>query len=763
MITLFRRELSAYFQSAIAAIFLIVFIVFSNGLFMLQFFQVGKADMRPFFYSLPFALNIFIPALAMRLWAEDRRSSTFELLLTFPMRPHALVLGKYLAALTFYLIALTSTLTVPMMLSWLAPIDPGPVLGGYIGAFLVGGFFLALGILLSGLCKDQIVAFVLTAVAVFFLFYLGTDLFASAIDGWIPPLGTFLKKNVGIASHLNSFTKGMLDLSDVLYFLSPITILLYLNGLFLEARVRQRAKVVMPAASLVAAVAILLLSVLWQALPLGRFDLTEGRVHTVSAVTKQILSSLPASVEAKLYISAAENMPTALKSLETDITDKLEELRVVSGGKFSYRSVRPDLSAKDEALMKEMKEEGAAPFQVESIQQDEVGVKLIFSTLVLKFKDKREALPRVLPQALGDLEYQLLSRIHKMAMESPPKIAVYAPVQDDFKTAVLLIRSNGYEAARVALTKEDGIPEGTRLLFLLAPGALTDERKGQVEKFLAGGGTAVVADQPYTFSFTRGESSLEATPHKQDLSINTLLKKWGVEISEDVLLDESSQVISLTSGQRIGPFAVEMPVKLPNQIMVRDAQINRDAPITKRIPSVAYLWGSALTLDKTVLESKKIASTMLFTSSPRSWTIPLPGNLTEANTRPPQGGIKGNYPLAVMLEGKFSDLADARPGRLLVVGSSRAFSEDLIQTPGNLSLFANIVDGLVLGEDMLLIRTKAAPVRDIRPLSSGEKVGYRLFTVILIPALLVALSLIRHFIRGKEKEFYLSAFRSVRS
>ena len=114
-LTIFRRELSAYFNSAIAYIFLMVFVVFANGFFMLQFFQIGKADMRPFFGSLPFVLNIFVPAITMRLWAEEKRTSTYELLLTFPMRPQELVLGKFLASLGFYFIALLSTVTVPLM------------------------------------------------------------------------------------------------------------------------------------------------------------------------------------------------------------------------------------------------------------------------------------------------------------------------------------------------------------------------------------------------------------------------------------------------------------------------------------------------------------------------------------------------------------------------------------------------------------------------------------------------------------------------
>src|SRR3990167_7738603 len=119
LFTIFRRELGAYFNSAIAYIFLIVFILFANGLFMLQFFQIGKADMRMFFGSLPFILTIFVPAISMRLWAEDKRGNTFELLLTFPMKPAELVLGKFLASFIFYLFALASTLTIPLMLQWI--------------------------------------------------------------------------------------------------------------------------------------------------------------------------------------------------------------------------------------------------------------------------------------------------------------------------------------------------------------------------------------------------------------------------------------------------------------------------------------------------------------------------------------------------------------------------------------------------------------------------------------------------------------------
>ena len=806
LLTIFRREFGAYFNSSIAAIFLVVFVFFSNGLFMMQFFQAGKADMRPFFASMPFILTLFIPAIAMRLWAEDKKGNTFELLLTFPMRPAQLVLGKYLASLMFYLTALATTLTIPLMMFWISAVDPGMVLGGYLGVFLTGALFLAIGIFVSGLCKDQIVAFILTVVVTFSAFSLGMDVFASAMDGWMPGVGSFLKNYVGIATHLRSFMKGVVDLKDVLYFALAIAAMLFLNGLSLEGRYRPRAKLVFSGAVAVCLVSLTLLNWLTHDLPLGRFDLSEGQVYTVSDVSKKILTNLKVPVQMKLYISPPDNMPTVLKTLEREITDKLEELKVVSEGKLHYRVIHLENSDQDETSFQKLKDEGVAPFQVESIQRDEVGVKLIYSTLVIEYKEKpQEVLPRLVPQGLVDLEYQLMSHIVKMTMEEKPKIAVFAPVksqelpeelakilkdnggniekdfEDQFKTAVTLMRSNGYEVNRIALTKEDPIPQGTTTLLVFAPGPLKERQRYELNRFLYQGGTVILAAQGYTYTFTREQKGVEAVPEKQNLDINKLIEKWGVKVSEDILFDENSRVISLNSGQSIGPFALEMPVKLPNQIVVSDAMINRSASITKRVPSLIYLWGSGLDMDENTLKAQGLRSTVLFTSTPHSWTRPYSGeNVTQENSGPPSKDIKGEYPLAALFEGQFSDtfgtplpawvsgdsvesgnMGEARPGRLLVVGCSQAFSEDLLRNPGNLNFFANAIDGLVLGDDLVRIRSKAALVRDLKPLSSSEKLAYRFFTVFLVPIVLLFASLARFFIRGKEKEFYLAALKAA--
>jgi ABC-2 type transport system permease protein len=162
---IFNREFAAYFNAPIAYIFIIVFLAVNSGLFMTSFFLAGTADMRGFFSLLPIALIIFIPAISMRLWAEDARGGTLALLHSFPIKSSQLVLGKFFASFVFYLLALAGTLIIPIMIIFLGNPDLGPIIGGYFGAALLGAFFLSVGIFISSLFKDQIIAFILSMVA----------------------------------------------------------------------------------------------------------------------------------------------------------------------------------------------------------------------------------------------------------------------------------------------------------------------------------------------------------------------------------------------------------------------------------------------------------------------------------------------------------------------------------------------------------------------------------------------------------------------
>jgi len=234
---IFRREFRAYFYSPIAYVFSVIFIVLNTSLYMFHFFFFGNADMRSFFSTLPLVLGlIFIPAISMRLWSEEHKLGTVELLLTLPMKTEHVVLGKYLAGFAFYLVALAGTWTIPILLVILGKPDFGPILGGYFGAVLLGAFFLAVGIFISGFFSDQIVSLIITSLACGFLVFIGWQYVPMVIDGWIPGLGEFFYKYIGVTRHFNDIERGVIDIKSIVYFLSFTALFLYLNAKALERR-----------------------------------------------------------------------------------------------------------------------------------------------------------------------------------------------------------------------------------------------------------------------------------------------------------------------------------------------------------------------------------------------------------------------------------------------------------------------------------------------------------------------------------------------
>jgi ABC-2 type transport system permease protein len=231
-----QREFASYFNSPIAYIFLIVFLLLNCGLYMLSFFLGGDADMRGLFGSLPMLLCFFIPAVSMRLWAEDHRRGTFELLMTLPMQAGEVMLGKYLSALAFYVVALVCTLPIVIMLNVIGNPDNGAIFGGYFGAFVLGALYLSVGIFTSGLMRDQISAFILGVMACLAMFFLGHPMVAAVFDGWIPGFGGLMQRFLGLMSHYEPMMRGVLALGDLTYFLALSALFLALNALWLEGR-----------------------------------------------------------------------------------------------------------------------------------------------------------------------------------------------------------------------------------------------------------------------------------------------------------------------------------------------------------------------------------------------------------------------------------------------------------------------------------------------------------------------------------------------
>jgi len=233
---IFEREIKAYFDSAIAYIFAIVFLMITCGIFINDFFLVSVAEMDSYFTPLPYLMILFLPAVSMRLWAEERKDNTYELLMTLPVKKIFIIMGKYASSVVFFLITLLGTLPVVIMLFVLGKPDPGKIFASYMGVFFLGALYLAIGIFLSGVTGDQIVAYLLSVFVLALYYASGNDMVASILDGLWPELqaGTFLRDVFSAVPHYQAFTRGIIDLHSILYFTTLVVFALWLNDVVLR-------------------------------------------------------------------------------------------------------------------------------------------------------------------------------------------------------------------------------------------------------------------------------------------------------------------------------------------------------------------------------------------------------------------------------------------------------------------------------------------------------------------------------------------------
>ncbi|MBK1660446.1 ABC transporter permease [Paracraurococcus ruber] len=232
-----RRELAGYFATPVAYVFIVIFLVLAGALtFTLGgFFSRGQADLQPFFSFIPWLFLFLVPALTMRLWAEERRLGTIELLLTLPLPQWQAVLGKFLAAWAFCGIALALTFPLWITVNALGDPDNGVILAGYVGCLLVAGAYLAVGSALSALTRNQVIAFVL-AVALCFLFAAaGSPVVTEFLSVRIPVLAE-VARALSVADRFNGFTRGVIGARDLVFFASFIGFFLFLNAVVLDHR-----------------------------------------------------------------------------------------------------------------------------------------------------------------------------------------------------------------------------------------------------------------------------------------------------------------------------------------------------------------------------------------------------------------------------------------------------------------------------------------------------------------------------------------------
>jgi len=543
-----------------------------------------------------------------------------------------------------------------------------------------------------------------------------------------------------------------------------------------------------------------------------RLDLTEDKLFTMSPAAVNILEQLKVPVQVKLYITPESRMPTEFKNLERDITEQLRNYERVSGGKLDFSVHNPQ---DNEEMQEELAQKGIQPFQVQSVDKDEIGVKLIWSALTIAYKDfPDEVVPRLLPQTLTNLETLVIGPVHRLTRDRAPKVAILASKravdpqmasmylqqgmqppepQDQFTQVAQLLQQEHYEVAPITLTEGDGIPEDADVLLVLGPRDLNERQAWEINRALSNGLPVVMAVQAHEYNYQPGQRGRwNVSGNATTSGLEDMLGGLGLTVVTDHFLDLNSTMLELPREVNLGGMRMQVrePVDLPVQIRITQDQVNQDQPVTNHIGSLLYLWGTPVEVDRAILADHGLQVETLIESSSRSWRTAFgAGMLNPTQLDPSEQEMLGPQPLAVLVTGTFPDAYADRgdvpswpdagqaeeeqetgpmpitpwqpePASLLLVGSAKMFDDAVLQGAQNALLLLNAVDFLAGSEDLLTIRSKQLTQRTIRPVQASEKVFWQIVVVALVPLLYIVYGVMRLARRRAEATRYRRELRA---
>ncbi|MEO8706646.1 MAG: Gldg family protein [Kofleriaceae bacterium] len=434
-----KKELRGYFNSAVALIFLAAFLIGTLYTFFWheKFFARGLADLRPLFEWMPKLLVILVSALAMRLWAEERRAGTLEVLLTLPVQRWKLVAGKFMAGMLLIAIALALTLSIPFAVGRMGNLDTGPVIGGYFATLLLAAAYLVIGMCVSAATDNQIVAFVGTALVCGITYVIGD--FGAV---W---------RLLGTGTRFESVARGVLDLRDLAYYASIVCVGFAINVLLLGrlswgngARVRARRHALFLTCALLAVNAIAL-NVWLSPVRRARIDLTHDGAYSLSSSTQRVVSGLDETLSIRGYFS--EKTHPKLAPLIPQLRDLLEEYRIAGNGRVRVDVLDP---SENEPAMREAKERfDIDPQPLQFATATEKSVVNAYFAIAIEYGDqhdviKLDELIQVRAVDMGDIEITLRNPEYAITKAIKKAVTSFSSVDSLFASTPGTVKLTAY-------------------------------------------------------------------------------------------------------------------------------------------------------------------------------------------------------------------------------------------------------------------------------------------------------------------------------
>lgn len=665
---LIRKELKSFFTSLSGYVILSFFLV-ANGLFLwvvpgtYNIFDSGMADLQPFFALAPVLYLFLVPVLCMRLFAEERRSGTLELLFTRPVSVVRIVGAKYLAGLSLVLLSILPTVIYPVSL-WLLSmpaghIDTGGIVGSYIGLFFLSAIYVAACVWASAVTDNQIVAF-LYGLILSFLLYTGLDFLSG-----LPWLADFQNEllYLGFNYHYEPMSRGVIDLSDVVYFLSVISLFLWLTiRRFHGTRIRWWG--ILP---------FLVIVNFAVSLSYVRADITNDKRYTLSENTRHLLKGLDRGMEVDIFL--AGNLPPGIQKLQYATTRMLEEFRRLTGNNFHYNLIDPaEIRDQEEkkALVKYLAERGIMPLNLNRRSDDEtLSQQIIYPGLVI-YDNKTEVSVNLLqnvPGVSGDdninnsieaLEYELTKAIRLITRGEKKSVAFlmghgelpYEEVMDMANTLLYYYQVDFVSPDSLA----DDLSRYDALIVARPTEDFSEKDKYIIDQYVMNGGRIMWCVDEVDIDEESLQVQGTAMAVYRPLNIEDLLFRYGVRINPELILDGNGVLIPVMSANNGGKQEFR-PAKWYYSPLLLPAGRH---PLTNGIAPVRADYANSI---DTVGGNDGLKKTILLASSPYTATAKTPCLVSLAITgekMTPEKFRYKNKPIAVLVEGKFRSLFQYR-------------------------------------------------------------------------------------------------------
>ena len=685
-----RRELRGYFDHPTAYVLVVAFLALGLFLAFRNLYAAGAATLRPFFDLLPWLLVVFVPAITMKGLAEERRGRTLEWLLAQPLTEPVVVLGKFLGDWVLVLIALAGTLPMALGVLLVSTADPGIVLAQYTGAALLAAQLTAVGLFASAVARNQITAFILGAALSFALLLMGTPV----VQIGLPPLLSGAAARLSVLSHFDNVARGVVDLRDVLYFLSATALFLLLATAAISAERLSHVRGTYRRLRLgtgLAVAGVVLLGLLGGNIR-GRLDLTRDDLYTLSPGSREIMGRLDDLVRVQLFVS--DELPPEVQLTIRDVRDLLRDLEDASDGRLLVEERDPD---EDEEASQEASSMGITPIEFNVLRDDEFEVRRGWLGMAVTWADQREVFPFI--DRTDDLEFRVVSAVAGMTADEKPRVSFLEGFGSTSSYELGMLREalgDRYAIGTLNLESDTAAvlsADSTDVVVVTAPTVPLDAGAlARIRSFLEGGGSALVLLERSTFD--------PQAPTAQPVSsgLEPLLAERGIRVRDSLLYDLRSHA-NISMGQQ-GMFQVVRGYPLW-PIAFRAS----DHATTRGLENLSLAWAAPLAIADSSLASPLWSTTpaggALSSSSPLMPDMlgfeedaELAPKVVAAAAQPPVAAVSG--------EG-----AAAAGGRLVVVGDLD-FATDRFagNSPENLAFAANAVDWLAQDEALIQIRAK---------------------------------------------------------